>query len=49
MNRSPIPIDNLNPAGFLDPAVETEYPEKDYHRVYFGEILGVEGVPRYGS
>ncbi len=29
---------DLDPALFLDPMIEKEYPEKDYHRVYLGEI-----------
>ena len=41
--------DDLEPSRFLDPAVEKEYPEKDYHRIYFGEILAVEGDPRFAS
>ncbi len=41
--------DDLEPTRFLDPEVGTEYPEKDYHRIYFGEILAVEGDPRYAS
>jgi flavin reductase (DIM6/NTAB) family NADH-FMN oxidoreductase RutF len=31
--------DDLKPARFLDPAIETKYPKKDYHRMYVGEIL----------
>jgi len=30
---------DLDPEKFLDPAVERHYPLKDYHRVYFGEVL----------
>jgi len=41
--------DDLEPTGFLDPSVEKEYPEKDYHRIYFGEILAVEGDSRYAT
>ena len=26
---------------FLDPVIEKSYPKKDYHRVYFGEIVGL--------
>ncbi len=33
--------DFLNPANFLDPDIEKCYPAKDYHKVYFGEILAV--------
>ena len=34
---------DLEPGNFLDPATAGLYPQKDYHRVYFGEILAVGG------
>ena len=30
---------DMNPKNFLDPSIENNYPRKDYHRIYFGEIL----------
>jgi flavin reductase (DIM6/NTAB) family NADH-FMN oxidoreductase RutF len=39
--------DDLEPSRFLDPGIEANYPQKDYHRVYFGEIVGVWGVEQY--
>lgn len=30
---------DLDPACFLDPAIEKHYPQKDYHRMYIGEIV----------
>lgn len=30
---------DMNPAGFLDPAIEKNYQRNDYHRIYFGEIV----------
>lgn len=33
--------DDLDPGRFLDPAIEGNYPKKDYHRVYFGEVVAV--------
>ena len=30
---------DLDPAQFVEPAVEAVYPAKDYHRMYVGEIL----------
>ena len=30
---------DMNPAHFLDPSIETNYPKKDYHRIYVGEIM----------
>jgi len=35
--------DDLDPARFLDPAIDKLYPEHDYHRVYFGEMVAVRG------
>jgi flavin reductase (DIM6/NTAB) family NADH-FMN oxidoreductase RutF len=33
--------DDLNPDKFLVPEIETNYPKKDYHRFYIGEIINV--------
>jgi flavin reductase (DIM6/NTAB) family NADH-FMN oxidoreductase RutF len=33
--------DDFDPARFLDPKIEGNYPRKDYHRIYFGEILAI--------
>jgi flavin reductase (DIM6/NTAB) family NADH-FMN oxidoreductase RutF len=41
--------DDFEPTRFLDPGIEPEYPDKDYHRIYFGEILAVEGAPHFRS
>jgi flavin reductase (DIM6/NTAB) family NADH-FMN oxidoreductase RutF len=38
---------DLEPEHFLDPSIENNYPLKDYHRVYFGEIVMVSGVNAY--
>ncbi len=32
---------DIDPENFLDPAIDEHYPEKDYHRVYVGEVLSV--------
>lgn len=32
---------DMNPRHFLDPSIEDQYPEKDYHRVYFGRIVAL--------
>jgi flavin reductase (DIM6/NTAB) family NADH-FMN oxidoreductase RutF len=32
---------DLQPSHFLDPTIERLYPEKDYHRMYIGEILAI--------
>ena len=31
----------LDPAGFIDPAIENNYARKDYHKMYIGEIIKV--------
>ncbi len=35
---------DLDPAQFLDPAIEESYPRRDYHRAYFGEVLALAAV-----
>jgi flavin reductase (DIM6/NTAB) family NADH-FMN oxidoreductase RutF len=30
---------DINPGNFLDPEIENNYPVKDYHRLYIGEIV----------
>ena len=35
---------DLDPSHFLDPGIESNYPGKDYHRVYFGEIVAASGT-----
>jgi flavin reductase (DIM6/NTAB) family NADH-FMN oxidoreductase RutF len=30
---------DIDPKHFLDPEIDENYPEKDYHRMYIGEIL----------
>lgn len=35
---------DLENSHFLEPSIEKNYPAKDYHRVYFGEIVGVSGI-----
>ncbi len=30
---------DLNPDNFIDPKIHDEYPEKDYHRMYVGEVV----------
>lgn len=38
---------DLDPTHFLDPDIHRNYPQKDYHRVYYGEILAVQGTEIY--
>lgn len=30
---------DIDPGHFLDPAIENNYPNRDYHRMYIGEIM----------
>jgi len=30
---------DINPERFLDPKIDDMYPQKDYHRMYIGEIV----------
>lgn len=32
-------IQDIDPEGFIDPTIAENYPEKDYHRMYVGEIM----------
>ena len=35
------------PEDFLDKDIENSYPEKDYHNVYFGQVLSIKGSDSY--
>lgn len=39
--------EDVNPDHFLDPAIKAHYPDGDYHRSYYGEILSIEGIDAY--
>ena len=39
--------DDLKPEHFLQPQIEKKYPQHDYHRIYYGEILAVFGEAHY--
>ena len=39
----------MDPGGFLHEDIETNYPAKDYHTIYYGEIVAVEGTQRFGE
>ncbi|NPV81147.1 MAG: flavin reductase family protein [Firmicutes bacterium] len=32
---------DIDPGNFLDPSIEKSYPQQDYHRAYFGEVVGI--------
>ena len=38
---------DMDPGGFASPAVAANYPAKDYHRIYFGEIAAIGGTGEY--
>ncbi len=39
--------DDMEPDRFIDSSIIDKYPKKDYHRIYFGEILAVSGEEHY--
>jgi flavin reductase (DIM6/NTAB) family NADH-FMN oxidoreductase RutF len=41
--------DELSPRHFLADWIEENYPKKDYHTMYFGEIVAVSGVAKFGA
>ena len=38
---------DMDPDHFLDSTIALNYTEKDYHRIYYGEIVAVSGVDRF--
>ncbi len=40
---------DLEPAHFLIPEIDQNYPEKDYHRIYYGEVVAIFGAEHYQS
>lgn len=38
---------DFDPSRFVDPEIDKNYPVKDYHRVYYGEILQIFGTDKY--
>ena len=41
--------DDMNPANFLDPDIEGHYPQRHYHRIYFGEIVAIYGAGSFAA
>lgn len=39
--------DDLNPAHFIDEEIYKHYPKRDFHRIYYGEILTAAGIDKY--
>lgn len=42
-------FDNIKPTNFIDDAIDQNYSNKDYHQVYFGQIVNILGVEKYNS
>jgi len=38
---------DMNPENFINAEIHQKYPEKDYHRIYFGEIVQIRGVSSF--
>ncbi|HOO90257.1 MAG TPA: flavin reductase [Syntrophales bacterium] len=38
---------DMNPENFLNDAIKENYPQKDYHRIYYGEIVRAAGETTY--
>lgn len=38
---------DMNPENFLSGTIEANYPQRDYHRIYYGEILRAAGEAAY--
>lgn len=41
--------DDLNPVHFIDQTLYDLYPNRDFHRIYYGEILTVTATDKYTS
>ncbi len=37
----------VDPRGFLDKAIDKNYPLKDYHSIFYGEVLAITGVKSF--
>ncbi|EKD26489.1 MAG: hypothetical protein ACD_79C01158G0001 [uncultured bacterium] len=40
---------DMNPKNFLLDDIEKNYAKKDYHRIFFGEILSIYGTKEYSK
>jgi flavin reductase (DIM6/NTAB) family NADH-FMN oxidoreductase RutF len=41
--------DAIDPAGFLDPGIAANYPSRDFHSLYFGEVLASRGTEEHAG
>jgi flavin reductase (DIM6/NTAB) family NADH-FMN oxidoreductase RutF len=39
---------DMDPRGFVSSAIAGHYPQRDYHRIYFGEIVAASGIAEFG-
>ena len=39
--------DDFKPENFVDLSIDKSYPLKDYHRMYFGEVIQISGTENY--
>ncbi len=42
-------FDDFKPERFLENGIQKNYPKGDYHRMYFGEILSINGIAKYSG
>jgi flavin reductase (DIM6/NTAB) family NADH-FMN oxidoreductase RutF len=40
---------DMDASHFLDSSIESNYPQEDYHRIYFGQIVVIYGSDAYGG
>jgi len=40
---------DLDPKNFLSQDIHAQYPQRDYHRMFVGEVLAVEGTAEYAG
>lgn len=38
---------DFDPTHFIDDEIDRNYPSKDYHRIYYGQILLIRGTDKY--
>lgn len=41
--------DDLDPARFIEKDIHDNYPARDYHRIYFGEINAIQGSAEFSA
>ena len=41
--------DVFKPENFIDQSIQKNYPLKDFHRMYFGEVIEIRGIENYDA